>query len=40
MGFNCLKASATSRRQFTFYHQVPSATVTSRLKSEQKEKEK
>ena len=20
MGFNCLKASATSRRQFTFYH--------------------
>ena len=23
MGFNCLKARATSRRQFTFYHQVP-----------------
>ena len=23
MGFNCLKASATSRRQFTFSHQVP-----------------
>ena len=22
-GFNCLKARATSRRQFTFYHQVP-----------------
>ena len=20
MGFNCLKARATSRRQFTFYH--------------------
>ena len=20
MGFNCLKATATSRRQFTFYH--------------------
>ena len=23
MGFNCLKATATSRRQFTFYHYVP-----------------
>ena len=23
MGFNCLKTAATSRRQFTFYHQVP-----------------
>ena len=23
MGFNCLKATATSRRQFTFYHWVP-----------------
>ena len=23
MGFNCLKARATSRRQFTFYHLVP-----------------
>ena len=23
MGFNCLKAKATSRRQFTFYHSVP-----------------
>ena len=23
MGFNCLKARATSRRQFTFYQQVP-----------------
>ena len=23
MGFNCLKARATSRRQFTFYHSVP-----------------
>ena len=23
MGFNCLKARATSRRQFTFYHQIP-----------------
>ena len=23
MGFNCLKATATSRRQFTFYHLVP-----------------
>ena len=23
MGFNCLKASSTSRRQFTFYHYVP-----------------
>ena len=23
MGFNCLKARATSRRQFTFYHYVP-----------------
>ena len=23
IGFNCLKASATSRRQFTFYHLVP-----------------
>ena len=23
MGFSCLKARATSRRQFTFYHQVP-----------------
>ena len=23
MGFNCLKARATSRRQFTFYHKVP-----------------
>ena len=23
MGFNCLKAAATSRRQFTFYHSVP-----------------
>ena len=23
MGFNCLKARATSRRQFTFYHEVP-----------------
>ena len=22
MGFNCLKARATSRRQFTFYHQL------------------
>ena len=22
-GFNCLKARATSRRQFTFYHSVP-----------------
>ena len=22
MGFNCLKARATSRRQFTFYHSV------------------
>ena len=22
MGFNCLKATATSRRQFTFYHSV------------------
>ena len=22
MGFNCLKAAATSRRQFTFYHSV------------------
>ena len=23
MGFNCLKTTATSRRQFTFYHSVP-----------------
>ena len=23
MGFNCLKATATSRKQFTFYHSVP-----------------
>ena len=23
MGFNCLKARGTSRRQFTFYHYVP-----------------
>ena len=23
MGFNCLKATATSRRQFIFYHLVP-----------------
>ena len=23
MGLNCLKAIATSRRQFTFYHSVP-----------------
>ena len=23
MGFNCLKATATSRRQFIFYHSVP-----------------
>ena len=23
MGFNCLKATATSRRQFTFYNSVP-----------------
>ena len=23
MGFNCLKATATSRREFTFYHSVP-----------------
>ena len=23
MGFNCLKARATSRRQFTFYHYFP-----------------
>ena len=23
MGFNCLKATATSGRQFTFYHSVP-----------------
>ena len=23
MGFNCLKATATSRRQFTFYHSAP-----------------
>ena len=23
MGFNCLKAAATLRRQFTFYHSVP-----------------
>ena len=23
MGFNCLKATATSRRQFTFYHSFP-----------------
>ena len=23
MGFNCLKARATSRRQFTFYHEIP-----------------
>ena len=23
MGFNCLKATATSRRQFTFYQKVP-----------------
>ena len=23
MGINCLKATATSRRQFTFYHSVP-----------------
>ena len=23
MGFNCLKATTTSRRQFTFYHSVP-----------------
>ena len=23
MGFNCLKVTATSRTQFTFYHQVP-----------------
>ena len=23
MGFNCLKATATSRRQFAFYHSVP-----------------
>ena len=23
MGFNCLKATVTSRRQFTFYHSVP-----------------
>ena len=23
MRFNCLKATATSRRQFTFYHSVP-----------------
>ena len=23
MGFNCLKATATSRMQFTFYHSVP-----------------
>ena len=23
MAFNCLKATATSRRQFTFYHSVP-----------------
>ena len=33
MGFNCLKATATSRRQFTFYpkykYEHDSATVTS-----------
>ena len=23
IGFNCLKATVTSRRQFTFYHSVP-----------------
>ena len=23
MGFNCFKATATSRRKFTFYHSVP-----------------
>ena len=23
MGFNCLKARATEKRQFTFYHEVP-----------------
>ena len=23
MGFNCFKTTATSRRQFTFYHSVP-----------------
>ena len=26
MGFNCVKATATSRRQFTFYHSVPRNT--------------
>ena len=28
MGFNCLKARATSRRQFTFYHKFPEAPGT------------
>ena len=29
MGFNCLKATATSRRQFTFYHSVPRNSLYS-----------
>ena len=27
MGFNCLKARATSRRQFAFYHQAPTISL-------------
>ena len=30
MGFNCLKATATSRRQFTFYHSVLRNSWTSK----------
>ena len=29
MGFNCLKATATSGRQFTFYHSVPRNSCSS-----------
>ena len=33
MGFNCLKARATSRRQFTFYHATPFLSIPGQHQS-------
>ena len=43
MGFNCLKATATSTRQFTFYHSVPrnswySSWTSQKYKQDSKKK--
>ena len=38
MGFNCLKATATSRKQFTFYHSVPRNSGYSLYRPQKDEK--